>query len=336
MRKLSTAWLTTNRNCNNQCSWCYAKNTWHNKCMMEFEKVKETVDRLYENGIKRIVLIGGEPTLYPHFFETVEYIRSKNIPVCIPSNGRIFSNINFCKKMADAGISSVDISIKAIDEESYKQSTGVDGFKQMINGYHNLKNIGIPVIASYVITKYDENEFDKLIELLKKEDFSPVTIQFVKPTLKLENCEQIMSILDMGKSVEYIYNRINNTNIEYRFEISFPICMIDRGVFEALVKSGRIANCCQVPKGTGINFDENFKVIPCNHFAEFPLSDKPVDVKNFNEEVDSILESELAMKVRQLSSSYPTVKCQTCKDWYICGGGCFTRWLSADPNEYIK
>jgi len=336
MRKLVTAWLTTNRNCNNQCSYCYAKNTWHNSCMMDFEKVKEAVDRLCENGIKRIVLIGGEPTLYPHFFQTVEYIRNKGIPVYIPSNGRIFSNHDFSKKMADVGISGIDISLKAVDEESYKQGTGVNGFRQMLDGYHNLKELGINVTASYVITKYDEVEFDKLIELAERESISPMMIQFVKPTLDLNQKVPIMSILDMGKSVGYIYNHIRDKAINYKFEVSFPICTIERSVFDELVKLGRVVNCCQVPRGTGINFDETFKVIPCNHFADFPLSDKPVDMENFDEEVDAILESDLAKKVRELSSSYPTVKCQTCKDWYICGGGCFTRWLSADPNGYIK
>ncbi len=335
MRVLRTAWLTTNRNCNNRCNWCYAKETWGSNCMMNIDDAKLAVDELQKNGIKRIVLIGGEPTIYPNFFELLSYIREKEIPVYIPTNGRIFHNIEFAEKLSQIGINGVDISIKAVNKEEYLKNTNVDGFNQMIEGYHNLVKLGIKVTASYVITSNDEQKFDKLVELLVKENISPINIQFVKPVLGVQESNSNMSIDEMGKFVEYVYNRLKDTNINYKIEVSFPICMIDRDVLDKLIKEGIIRNCCQVPKGTGLNFDEKFKIIPCNHFAEYPLSDESINLNDFHNEVDRVLESDLAKSFRELSSSYPTVKCQTCKDWDICGGGCFTRWLTTDPNEYI-
>ena len=336
MRKLRTAWLTTNRNCNNRCNWCYAKNTWDNKCMMDINDAKLAVDELQNNGIKRIVLIGGEPTIYPYFFELLSYIREKEIPVYIPTNGRIFHNMEMAEKISKIGIDGVDVSIKAVDKEEYLKSTNVDGFNQMIEGYHNLKKYGINVVASYVITSNDEKKFDKLVELLIKENVSRINIQFVKPVLGVKESDTDMAIDEMGKFVKYIYNRLKDLDIKYTIEVSFPICMIDKDVLENLIKEGLIVNCCQVPKGTGINFDENFKIIPCNHFADYPLSDTSINLENFHDEVDKVLESDLAEQIRKLSSSYPTKKCQTCNEWNICGGGCFTRWLTTDPNKYIS
>ncbi|MBE5821367.1 MAG: radical SAM protein [Clostridiales bacterium] len=335
MKNFGVAWLTTNRNCNNNCSWCYARNQLSSKCKMDIEMAKMAVDKLKMRGVRKIVLIGGEPTIYPNFIELVKYIHVKDIKVVVASNGRIFKNIEFAQKAKEAGIDSVDISIKATDKKTYIDNTCADGFQEMIDGYHNLKKVGIKVTASYVIVNDSTEEFDKLIYFLEKENFTSISLQFVKPCLSLEEKDSIMSVDKMGKFVTYIYNRMKQTNINYGIEVSFPICMIEEEIWDKLVIENRISNCCHVPKGIGINFDENFKIIPCNHFAEFPFSEIPVDFNKENS-IEEIMESEVVKEFRNIARSYPTVKCQTCDKWNICGGGCFTRWLTEDPNVYIK
>jgi radical SAM protein with 4Fe4S-binding SPASM domain len=204
----------------------------------------------------------------------------------------------------------------------------------MIAGYHNLKSVGVNTSVSYVVVSDDKDEFDKLIAFLEEENISSISIQFVKPVLSLEKKEPIMSLDDMGKFVGYIYKRMEETNIKYGIEISFPICLIDDEIFEKLVKGKHVSNCCHVPKGSGINFDENFRVIPCNHFNDFPFSDS-IDFNNTNE-LDKLMETEIVKEFRKKARSYPTEKCKKCDRWNICGGGCFTRWLMDDPNKYIK
>lgn len=335
MKNFSTAWLTTNRNCNNNCSWCYARNTLHNKGIMSLDDAKLAVDELARRGVKSIVLIGGEPTIYPYFFELSRYIKSKGIKVRVPSNGRKFKELEFAQETKDAGIDSIDISIKALTEEDYHRNTNSYGLHDMLEGYHNLKKVGIHVSTSFVIVNDSRKDFDELVRFLKENDITSINLQFVKPTLSLGQEDEIMKISEMGRFVEYIYEKMSQTGIQYGIEISFPICLIKRDVFDALVKENRVVNCCHVPKGTGINFDESFKVIPCNHFAEFPFSDTPVDFSN-PDDIDQLMESEVVKEFRYKARCYPTVKCQTCADWEICGGGCFTRWLSVNPNDYIK
>lgn len=335
MKNFNSAWLTTNRTCNNSCDWCYAKNTLNSHCMMSFEEAKIAVDELCRRGVKRVILIGGEPTIYPHFFELAKYIKSKKMTVSVPSNGRRFKNLEFAKRAKDAEIDNIDISIKALTEEEYHKNTHSYGLQEMIDGYHNLKKVGVHVTSSYVIVSDDTNEFDKLVEFLEKNEFSMVALQFVKPTLELGKENDIMSIKQMGNMVNYIYNRMKNSNVDYVLEISFPICLIDPEVFDNLTKEHKVINCCHVPRGTGINIDENFKIIPCNHFAEFPFSDKPVDFSN-PDSLDEIMESDIVKEFREKTQCYPAEKCATCDKWNICGGGCFTRWLSVNPNDYIK
>ena len=335
MRKFNIAWLTTNRSCNNHCEWCYAKKTLNSTSIMEIGKAKLAVDELERRNVKRIVLIGGEPTIYPFFFDLVSYIRSKGIEVGVPTNGRRFKELEFAKEAKKVDITNVDISIKAVDEQNYYKYTKAHGLNEMIEGYNNLKKIGVNVTTSFVITSNNQKEFDSLVEFLKKNQISDICFQFVKPVLSLETTEEIMRIDEMGKFTKYIYESMKNTKINYGIEISFPICLIEPQIFEKLVLEHRISNCCHVPKETGINFDENFRVIPCNHFAEFPFSNKPITWKS-QDSLDYLLESKIVREFREKSRSYPTIKCQSCEKWNFCGGGCFTRWLTINPNDYIK
>ncbi|MBR1653942.1 MAG: radical SAM protein [Clostridia bacterium] len=334
MKNFNVAWLTTNRTCNNKCNWCYAKNSLSKTTIMDFAKAKMAVDELKRRGVKRIVLIGGEPTIYTNFFELITYIHENNIKVRIASNGRLFKDISFAQRVKDAGVDGIDISIKATDEDSYYRNTNAYGLNEMVEGYHNLKKVGVRTSASYVVVNDSKEEFDNLINFLEREKFTSISIQFVKPVLSLNQKETIMRLDDMGKFVGYIYSRMKETNIKYGIEVSFPICLIDEEIFDNLVREGRINNCCHVPKGNGINFDEDFKVIPCNHFADFPFSDA-IDFSDDNA-LDKLMETDIVKEFRRKARSYPTEKCIKCDKWDICGGGCFTRWLMDDPNQYIK
>lgn len=335
MKKFKVAWLTTNRNCNNNCSWCYAKNTLSSKAQMSLEKAKYAVDELKKRGVKKISLIGGEPTIYPHFFELIQYISEQGVKVTVASNGRKFSDIKFAQKIKDAGVYGVDISIKATSEEEYYANTHAHGLNEMVQGYHNLKEVGVPVSTSYVVVDDDKERFNNFVKFLESEGIESVFIQFVKPALSLGEPDKIMPLDKMGEFVTYIYNRMKTSNVKYGLEISFPICLIDDEIWERLVAEQLVSNCCHVPQGIGINFDENFRVIPCNHFAEFPFDDVPIDFKS-PQKLDELYESEAVKEFRRLVRTYPTEKCENCDRWDICGGGCFTRWLCEDPRKYIK
>lgn len=73
---VKSAWFTTNRSCNNNCEWCYAQNAEIRNSNMDFEEAKKMLDYLAKEGISKIVLIGGEPTMYEHFVDIIKYIRN--------------------------------------------------------------------------------------------------------------------------------------------------------------------------------------------------------------------------------------------------------------------
>ncbi|MDO5556899.1 MAG: radical SAM protein [Clostridia bacterium] len=334
MGKIKTAWLTTNRTCNNNCEWCYAQNKFDNS-IMDFEKSKRAVDLLKKNGISKIVLIGGEPTIYSHFFDLISYVKQKKLSLAIATNGRMFKNYEFSKKVVDLGVDSVNISLKAIDEESYKKNTRCYGLTEMLDGYKNLKRLSFNPSVSYVIVNDDILELRALIKLLKENEISRIFLQFVKPVVEENNLVNPNEIIKMGRFLTTIYNEMECNDIDYNVEVSFPLCLIEKDILLKLIAENRIRTGCHIQNGSGIVFDTEFKVLPCNHFANYPFDNSSIDLLD-NNSINKLWNSDEVKIFRKRAQCYPSKQCIECELWNKCGGGCFTRWLFTDLSEVLK
>jgi len=332
MEDIRTAWITTNYSCNINCEWCYAKNTANCTQKMDINTAKSIVDSLVDLGVRGITLIGGEPTLHNNIVDIITYIKDKDptIKIGLTTNGICLENNAFAKQLVKAGLSGCNVSIKGLSAEAYFESTGsADGYEKMLKGYHNIKEAGCNTVASFVITEYDKRKIDNLNELCHEKSIEKILIQFVKPTVGLIS-EPIMPMKDMAKTVKYIYENWND--IDYKIEISFPICLIDKIVFDDLYQHKKLKLGCHIQTGNGINFDTEGRIIPCNHFVDLPYDKDPHLSSNSIKEVWNSVEFQ---KIMNKSCCFPSLKCKTCERWDICRGGCFTRWFYEDPGIII-
>lgn len=82
--------------CNLNCPYCYTASAnsakREKKEYLSFEEYKEIVLRLKDAGTKTINIVGeGEPTMYRHFDELVEFISLQGIKVLLATNGILLS-----------------------------------------------------------------------------------------------------------------------------------------------------------------------------------------------------------------------------------------------------
>lgn len=335
MQNISAAWLTTNYTCNCKCDWCYARKMLDKNQHMDFELAKQIIQYLSVNSINNITLIGGEPTIYPDIIELISYIKTKGMMARIATNGKRLKDMSFAKQMIESGIDGINISIKGSSEQEYILNTHRAGMKDAITGYHNLKSLGFDPSVSYVVTSNNHGKFDEFVEMLIKSKLDNVVIQFEKPPLNSHGDTRTMDVRNMGSFAGYIFSVLEEKDINYTIELSFPLCLIEENVLQKMLKKERVSTCCYAQKGTGIVFDIEGKVIPCNHFLGYPFEDSPLNLQN-KDSINELMEREVVKQFKETVKRFPSSKCINCDLWTICGGGCFTRWFYIEPKNYIK
>jgi len=105
-------WLEVNltNKCNARCSWCIEKLGFHPDHIATWEQLAQAA---ISTGKKNIILLGGEPTLYPDIKPLIEKLVANQLKVWVTTNGcRI--NPGYCKENFQ-GIAGVNISIHHFD-----------------------------------------------------------------------------------------------------------------------------------------------------------------------------------------------------------------------------
>lgn len=300
--------------------------------MMNFDEIKSYVNELHKYNVNKIILIGGEPTIYDKVDKIIKYITNKGIEVSMASNGRKFSNFKFAKKLVTAGLKNCNISIKGANETKYVKNTNYAGFNEMIKGYKNLEKLGINVSTSFVLCDMNYQNFDNFLDSFIKNGLNNISFQLYKPAISGVENYSAPTIQELADLCKYVFDKMKSTNINFSFEMSIPLCCLDEMVLNEMINKNCITTCCHLAKGTGIIFDSNFNILPCNHFVNHPLNNNRVAPQ----EILKFWNSKIPITFRNKIKTYPHKNCVHCSKWKYCGGGCFLRWLSTDPSLYIN
>ena len=104
--------IVATNTCNKNCPYCINSLT-DNSLQLPIEKakinIKNAVDKL---GVKEAVILGGEPTLYPHLIELIQFLkRDCNLRnVGLTTNGIKFRNLDFFESVVKTNIDFINIS----------------------------------------------------------------------------------------------------------------------------------------------------------------------------------------------------------------------------------
>ena len=124
-RRLAVA-LTTR--CNLACKWCYRFDPKYKSVLdmdLDFKVFQEFVKNT-ESRFRMVHLAGlGEITLYPKLIEAIRLSKELSENVKFTSNGVLLTPDNI-KQYIEAGLTHIEISIDAFDEEKLREFRGVD------------------------------------------------------------------------------------------------------------------------------------------------------------------------------------------------------------------
>ncbi len=127
--------------CNNNCRFCYAAEKRDRFKAMSTEQVKAFLERGRERNSTFVDFLGGEPTIRKDIIELVKFAKDLGYKtISFTTNGRMFSNKEFAKKITDAGLNSVVFSIHGHNAELHDYLVRVNGaFAQLTEGMKNFR-----------------------------------------------------------------------------------------------------------------------------------------------------------------------------------------------------
>ncbi|MBI3883788.1 MAG: radical SAM protein, partial [Sphingobacteriales bacterium] len=149
-------------------------------CTMGADDVKENVHAtpaLSSQGLLAIIqqlhsvlqlqtirLTGGEPLLYHYLNDIIKGIKDMGIPeIKLTTNGFLLERM--AKPMKDAGMSSINVSLDAVDEDVFFLMAKRNHLQKVLNGIDAALNAGLEVKINAVIMKgINESQVLPLLE----------------------------------------------------------------------------------------------------------------------------------------------------------------------------
>ena len=152
--------------CNLKCKHCYSESTDQvAPDELSTEEALRLMDDLSRWGIGLLIIDGGEPLCREDLLDVVKYASSKGIRATIGSNGTLIDE-GMARKMLDAGVMSVAISVDGADAQTHDSFRGMSGvFEQTLEGIEACRNAGLPFQFNMVIRKENLSQLEDMLRL---------------------------------------------------------------------------------------------------------------------------------------------------------------------------
>lgn len=164
-------------NCNLDCIHCYRRD---NKDSLISEDMKmeilqcEAVKVAISHVSEAWIVSGGEPLLYKHFFDIVNYLKKENVDeINSITNATVISD-NIAESLVLSGITNLKISIDGAKEETVDFIRGKNTYKKIIEGikrinyYKKIHKKKKPnLIFNFVVMRINYKELYHLVHLSK-------------------------------------------------------------------------------------------------------------------------------------------------------------------------
>ncbi len=179
---LVVSWNLT-RKCNLKCLHCYinaAPKELENE--LNTEESKNLIDQICEVSRPLLILSGGEPLLRQDVYELVCYGASKGLKMGLGSNGSLI-DVAAAKRLKDAGIETVSISLDSHIPEQHDEFRGVSGsWEKAVDAIKALQENNVLVQVNTTVTQQNYKQIDDIMSLAESIGVENFHLFFLVPT----------------------------------------------------------------------------------------------------------------------------------------------------------
>lgn len=172
--------LRINGHCNMSCAFCFVDRTVPD---FDADELAAQITRMAEHDPSHLVLSGGEPTLHPALPRLIAHAKNLGFrTIEIQSNGVKAAEFGYAKRLAEAGLNKITVSLHSTDpERSDKITRLTGGFAKTVAAMENFRRLGVLTQVAHVITKANYEELPTTVRFLRekfREDEGHLSICF--------------------------------------------------------------------------------------------------------------------------------------------------------------
>jgi radical SAM protein with 4Fe4S-binding SPASM domain len=300
--------------CNFRCPYCYLGMQREEE--LSSDESRDLILQGRELGVRRIIILGGEPMIYPRILEKIRFIRLLGMDVEMFTNGSNMTVEN-ARELASLNVKVV-LKMNTMDPEKQNQLCGIpDAYRIIQEAFKHLKMAGYgaggkPLAVSSVITSDNVEELPGMWRWLREQQIDPY-FEMITP---------------QGAAVENDRLYVDSKQVEQLFE---EIRQIDRSEF------GR--NWESQPPLVGATCLRHQFSCYVNAFGEvMPCVGVNLPVGNIRKKrlADILRDSEVVQDLRnyQATMKGPCSTCEKSEICYGCRGAAYQMtgdYLASDP-----
>lgn len=167
--------------CSEQCIHCYNEGASHSseepnkrgeKKELSFEKYKEVIDELCEQGMFKACITGGDPFVNSKAWDIIEYLYHKEVSVEIYTNGQ--SLIGQCNRLASLYPRIVGLSVYSAIPEIHDNVTRKKGsYNKTLTVIEELSHLGIPIQLKCCVLNINFESYKSIYKLAERYNALP-------------------------------------------------------------------------------------------------------------------------------------------------------------------
>ena len=266
----------TNR-CNLTCPVCFAN---ANAAGYLYEPSLEQVRRMLEAlraeapVANRIVQFsGGEPTIYPHFFEALRMAKDMGFShLQAATNGIMFTDLEFAMQAKEAGLHTLYLQFDGVCEDTYRRVRGESLLDKKLLAIENVRKAGMKICFVPTIVKgFNDNQIGDIVRLALEyiECSSGISFQPVAFTGRIARHELEAKRFTLSDFAHAVHQQ---TGICDPYEDWFPLsCVTPFSKLLSALRGDETTTLSCHPHcslGTYLFVDQNRKAVPVTQFVE--------------------------------------------------------------------
>lgn len=160
-----------NLTCNSKCTYCDLPLN-QGRYELTREQIKTIFTDLYQDGLRYILLQGGEPTLRKDLPEVLRDLYEIGYDLTLITNGtRMKPELIACAKAVSASIS---ISLDTLNRERYQRIRGADQLNMVLNGIDRLHDYPHSKYITCIVSELNRDDAMEVVRFARERGFIPV------------------------------------------------------------------------------------------------------------------------------------------------------------------